>query len=183
MESERGAFAAHGYQALQTCALRYRGGAAAHVRVFQPQWSYWAADAAASLSYAERRSKEEQMFVGSTESFDASLVLLARWLGVPFHAMRYASRQRAYGTGHPGIADWNAADVRALRAATEEGGEASWHAGMLRIAAATWAALSESEELASDVKVLAALNAQPRSAAEVAEERAAKEERRQQRPV
>jgi hypothetical protein len=174
----------HILQALSSCALHHTGGAAAHVRVFQPQWSYWAATPAISKAHVMHRYTEGSFFVGRTERFDESLVLLAYWLGFhPVRDMWYSSRKRLYGSGHPKSNDWAAADIEALRAATDASGERLWHAAMCALYERQLAAVGNatSAQVARDVGLLQMQNARELSPAEVEAERLLKKLRH--RPV
>jgi len=171
-------------QALSSCALHHTGGAAAHVRVFQPQWSYWAATPAISKAHVMHRYTEGGFFVGRTERFDESLVLLAYWLGFhPVSDMWYSSRKRLYGSGHPKSNDWAASDIEALRAVTDASGERLWHAAMCALYERQLAAVGNatSAQVARDVGLLQTHNARELSPEEVEAERLLKKLRH--RPV
>ncbi len=109
------------------------------------------------------------MLVGTTEGFDASLVLLAGWAGWGLSEVRYASRARQYNEAHPGPQDWDADVVASLHAALDDAGESAWHAA----ATAAWdaqAAAYDAERgagaLARQTVELRRMNALPRSDAE-----------------
>ncbi len=171
-ETGRGLTRTASPQVLQWCALRFQGGSAAHIRVFQPQWAYWAPDAASSLAHARRRAEAGAFFVGQTEAFDESLVLFARWLGLPLADMRYASKKRLYGGGHPGVRDWEPAAIGQLAAAARAAGEAAWHDGMRALYGAQAASYDGKNILEADTAALRALNAVPLTDVERAAERA-----------
>ena len=200
--SDRLAFATHGYavrriprqrltieafadpclpsQALANCTLRFAGGAAAHVRVFQPQWSYWAATPASSAAHAMHRHTTGRFFVGRTERFDESLVLLAYWLGVhPAQDMWYTSRKRVYGAGHPGRSDWSVAEIGALQAAAGVTGDAHWHKTMAGLYDRQLAA-ARARDVAADVELLVKANQRVLTPGEAEAERMLKH---QHRPV
>jgi hypothetical protein len=152
-------------QALQRCALRFRGGGAAHVRVFLPQWGYFARSAAAGAARLRARGAHAAsassaaagsagpgaqaappaLFVGTTERFDDSLALLSAWAGWPLPAVRYAGRQRQYVEGHPTPRDWAPAEAAALAAALAAAGETRFHAAAL----AAWRAQASAFEAAA----------------------------------
>ena len=154
--------------------MQFAGGPAAHIRVFQPQWAYWATSPGASLRHAQRRQRNgASFFVGRTESFDESLALLAHWLGVPLAQLRYSSRKREYGARPRLHGNWTQHDREALRSAVERSGESTWHDGMLSLYALQAAGYPGSAAaLQAAVRELATLNAEPASAAEQAVERA-----------
>jgi hypothetical protein len=165
-------------QALQRCALAYRGGGAAHVRVFLPQWGYFAPSASAGVSRLRALAQPSQrtLFVGTTEEFDASLALLARWAGWPVGEMRYGSRARQYNERHPTPDDWAPADVAALGASLTAAGETAWHAAAL----AAWREQAEEMgdvALAEATRALRQRNAAPRSAEEREADRALRRKR------
>ena len=165
-------------QALANCTLRFTGGAAAHVRVFQPQWSYWAATPASSAAHARHRHSAGRFFVGRTERFDESLVLLAYWLGVhPAQEMWYTSRKRVYGTGHPGRGDWTAAEIEALQAAMEVTGDGHWHTTMSGLYDRQLEA-ARARDVAGDVELLLQANQRTLSPAEAEAERMLKHQHR-----
>lgn len=165
-------------QALANCTLRFTGGAAAHVRVFQPQWSYWAATPASSAAHARHRHSAGRFFVGRTESFDESLVLLAYWLGIhPAQELWYTSRKRVYGTGHPGRIDWTTAEIEALRAAVEVTGDGRWHKTMVGLYDRQLEGM-HGRNIAGDVELLLQANQRTLSPVEAEAERMLKHQHR-----
>jgi hypothetical protein len=187
-------------QALQRCAVSYAGGAAAHVRVFLPQWAYFARSAAAGGAHLRARAAAGALFIGTTEAFDASLALLARWAGWGLPSVSYASRQRQYNARHPTPDEWAPAERDALTRALARSGDADLHADALALWAAQAAAYEErggggggrgeegasghegAEEgvgvaLARDTAALRARNAAPRSEAEREADRALRRKR------
>lgn len=129
--ADRAAFAEHGYTALQACARRFRGGGAAHVRVFLPQWGYASRSAGAGAAHVRRRHFEGRLVVGRLEAYDTSLVLLAEWAGWGLPAVRYGSRQRQYNVEHPRGTDWAPDLVAALNASLAAAGETAYYQAAL----------------------------------------------------
>ena len=173
-------FASHGLAALQACAAAgpSSGRNAAHVRVFLPQWGYWASTLEEALQHLQNAAAADRFFVGLHEHYDESLVLLAHWLGWKARAahadnasasfqplptpqtgdMKYHWRKKAFQ--HPRVEDWSEADRKALAEASEASGEAAFFAAAQEVYAEQVERYGGSAALAAEVAILQALNAE-----------------------